>query len=66
MSLTNGKVIVVIVGIVCLSLIELMAIYNNQNGTTLSVVVGGITLIIGYCFGIFKRTIDASADVKEV
>ncbi|NVM22652.1 MAG: hypothetical protein HWN68_12845 [Desulfobacterales bacterium] len=56
------KAVIVIVGIIGFVIIEVMAMYNNINGTVLSAIVGAITLIIGYCFGIFKRDKDTSTD----
>lgn len=65
-KLDNGKIIIICVGIIMLGAIELMAIHNQMNGTSLSVIVGGITLIIGYGFGIYKRGKEPSTDTEKV
>jgi len=60
------KALIIIVGVICLSSIEVMAILNGMNGTVLSMVVGGITAIIGYGFGIYKRAEKTTTDTKKV
>jgi len=62
----NSQTIIIVVGTICLALIEIVALMNNVNGTMLSVVVGGITAIIGYGFGIFKRTKETVTDTEKV
>ena len=44
--------IVVVVAIAGLSSIATAALYKNINGKLLTTVVGAITAVVGFCFGI--------------
>lgn len=55
MSGIDNKTLVAMAGVVCITLIEVAALFNKINGTYLSLAVGGITTIIGYVYGVSKR-----------
>lgn len=53
MKLDDGSILLAI-AIMCLTVLEVVAIYNQLNGTMFATVIGAITTLIGYYFG--KRT----------
>ncbi|GAI76492.1 unnamed protein product, partial [marine sediment metagenome] len=48
----QGKVIIAVSGITCITVLEAVALYRGINGQILSVVVGAIATIVGYAFGV--------------
>ncbi len=55
MSDIDNKTLVAIAAIICITMIEVAALFNGINGTYLSIAVGAITTVIGYVYGISKR-----------
>jgi len=55
MSEIDNRALVAVAGVICITLIEVAALFNGINGTYLSLAVGGITTIIGYVYGISQR-----------
>jgi hypothetical protein len=50
----NGPLILAATGIVCITILECVALYTGVDGQILSVVVGTIATITGYAFGVTK------------
>ena len=51
----NTQAIVIVTGIVCVTIIETVALYTGIDGTMLAAVVGGICTMVGYAFGQFSK-----------
>lgn len=47
----NTQAIVIVTGIVCVTIIEAVALYSGVDGTMLAAAVGGICTMVGYAFG---------------
>lgn len=45
------QAIVIVTGIVCVTILEAVALYCGVDGTMLAAVVGGICTMVGYAFG---------------
>ena len=54
MSGIDNKILVAIAAILCVTMIEVAAMFNGLNGTYLSLAVGAITTIVGYVYGLSK------------
>ena len=50
----NGKLYLAGLGLLCITILEGVALYMKIDGQILSGVVGTIALIIGYAFGVTK------------
>lgn len=50
--MVDNKWELAIIAMVCLTIIEITALYFGQNGTTLSLIVGAIGAIFGACIGV--------------
>lgn len=55
----KDEVSVIIVAVICLTLIEVMALYQGLDGALLSLMVGAITTIVGYVYGKKEKTKEA-------
>jgi len=58
MVMKQEKVLVLITAIVCISLLEAMALWKGIDGQLFASVIAGITALVGYMFG-------KSSEVKE-
>jgi len=48
MSERDKNLLLVLIGVVCITILESIALHKNINGIALSSAIGGITLCIGY------------------
>ena len=48
----QGKIIIAVSGMACITVLEGVALYMGINGQILSVVVGALATIVGYAFGV--------------
>lgn len=51
MFMIKGKVAVVVVAIVCITLLEVVALLKGIDGQLFASVIAGITALVGYLFG---------------
>lgn len=59
MARLTGPQQVIVIGIGCITLLEVIALYKGLNGQIFSAVVGSIAVLVGYMFG-RKEKQDAS------
>ena len=51
----NTQAVVIVMGIVCVTIIEATALYCGVDGTMLAAAIGGICAMVGYAFGQFLK-----------
>lgn len=61
----DDKVACALAGLICVTSIELLALYKGVDGTYLSVVVAAVCTIIGLVFGVTIGKKEASSTVQE-
>lgn len=59
-----SKMIVVIVGMLCLTALEIVAMFNQLDGTYFAAVVGAITTVVGFFFGLKIAQKESVSDAK--
>lgn len=51
----KNRIILIIIGVISITLLEIIALVKNINGQLFSVAIGSITALVGYAFGISKQ-----------
>ena len=54
----SDKTVIAAAGIICLTILEVAAIMKGLDGTLFASVISGITLIVGYVYGVSKTSSD--------
>jgi hypothetical protein len=49
------KIYLIIIGITAITILETIALLKNIDGQLFSIVIGSISALIGYAFGITKK-----------
>lgn len=62
----NLKAIIVVVGLVCVTLLEVAAILSDIDGRLFATVIGAILTLVGLCFGIVLGAKKVPSDTETV